>query len=230
MQARPILTFYNLNPTGEVVCQMFSKMAPTPPEKPLHQQSRSRSCFWRSRSPAGGFGSGSTSGSRWSPPKRSILQRLRVWSCPWSTSRLPKGRRSHDFVAPPDSAPVFPPLPSGGTRGCRNGRREETEGQRRKAREKKGEEKRAVATPRICLCSVDSRRRPSICAAGVGNRRGGGGGGGRGTCGRRRGAARGTDGWGAGAGADQGRRWPTQGGATRILRRSDRARRCGWNG
>jgi hypothetical protein len=91
MQARPILTFYNLNPTGEVVCQMFSKMAPTPPEKPLHQQSRSRSCFWRSRSPAGGFGSGSTSGSRWSPPKRSILQRLRVWSCPGAPRGFRRG-------------------------------------------------------------------------------------------------------------------------------------------
>jgi hypothetical protein len=35
-------------------CQTFSKTAPTPLEKPLHQQSRSRSRsrFWRSRSPA----------------------------------------------------------------------------------------------------------------------------------------------------------------------------------
>jgi hypothetical protein len=33
-------------------CQTFSKITPTPSEKPLHQRSRSRSRFWRSRSPA----------------------------------------------------------------------------------------------------------------------------------------------------------------------------------
>ena len=32
-------------------CQTFFKTAPTPPEKPLHQRSQSRSCFWRSRNP-----------------------------------------------------------------------------------------------------------------------------------------------------------------------------------
>ena len=36
----------------KLFCQTFSKTAPTPPKKPLHQRSRSRSCFWRSRSPA----------------------------------------------------------------------------------------------------------------------------------------------------------------------------------
>jgi hypothetical protein len=79
-----------------------------------------------------GFGSGSTSGSRRSPPKRLVLQRLQVWSYPWSTSRLPKGRRSHDFMAPPGSALLFPPLPLGwrswlpqrpATRGRRRRRR-----------------------------------------------------------------------------------------------------------
>jgi hypothetical protein len=125
----------------------------------------------------GGLRLGSTSGSRRSPPKRSILLRLRVWSCPWSTSRLPKGRRSHDFVAPPGSAPVFPPLPTGGTRGCRNGRREETEGQRRREREKRRGRRqhlvlRRFAPPPIDLCRRSHRSR----AAGVGNQRGGGAG------------------------------------------------------
>jgi len=32
--------------------QTFSKTAQPSPEKPLHQRSRSQSCFWRSRSPA----------------------------------------------------------------------------------------------------------------------------------------------------------------------------------
>jgi SNF2 family DNA or RNA helicase len=50
MQARAILTFYHLNPTGIAVLQF--KTAPTPPEKPLHQRSRSQSRFFRSRSPA----------------------------------------------------------------------------------------------------------------------------------------------------------------------------------
>src|SRR6185312_3692129 len=36
----------------KLFCQTFSKTAPTPPEKPLHLRSQSRSCFWKSRSPA----------------------------------------------------------------------------------------------------------------------------------------------------------------------------------
>ena len=36
----------------KLFCQIFSKTAPTPPEKPLHLRSRSQSCFWKSRSPA----------------------------------------------------------------------------------------------------------------------------------------------------------------------------------
>ena len=35
----------------KLFCQIFSKTAPTPPEKPLHLKSQSRSCFWKSRSP-----------------------------------------------------------------------------------------------------------------------------------------------------------------------------------
>ena len=38
--------------TEKSFCQTFFKTAPTPPEKPLHQMSQSRSCFQRSRSPA----------------------------------------------------------------------------------------------------------------------------------------------------------------------------------
>jgi hypothetical protein len=44
-------TFYHLSLTGEAVLPNFFKMTPTPPEKPLHQRSQSRSHFWRSRSP-----------------------------------------------------------------------------------------------------------------------------------------------------------------------------------
>ena len=36
----------------KLFCQTFSKTAPTPPEKPLHLRNQSRSCFWKSRSPA----------------------------------------------------------------------------------------------------------------------------------------------------------------------------------
>ena len=36
----------------KLFCQTFSKTDPTPPEKPLHLKSQSRSCFWKSRSPA----------------------------------------------------------------------------------------------------------------------------------------------------------------------------------
>ena len=36
----------------KLFCQTFSKTCPTPPEKPLHLRSQSRSCFWKSRSPA----------------------------------------------------------------------------------------------------------------------------------------------------------------------------------
>jgi len=36
----------------KLFCQIFFKTAPTPSNKPLHQRSRSQSCFWRSRSPA----------------------------------------------------------------------------------------------------------------------------------------------------------------------------------
>ena len=36
----------------KLFCQTFSKTAPAPLEKPLHLRSRSRSCFWKSRSPA----------------------------------------------------------------------------------------------------------------------------------------------------------------------------------
>jgi hypothetical protein len=38
---------------------------------------------------------GSTSGSSRSPAKHSNLHQHRVWSCPWSPSRLPPRRRSH---------------------------------------------------------------------------------------------------------------------------------------
>jgi hypothetical protein len=36
----------------KLFCQTFSKTASAPLEKPLHRRSQSRSCFWRSRSPA----------------------------------------------------------------------------------------------------------------------------------------------------------------------------------
>ena len=41
-----------LNKLKKPFCQTFSKTALTPPEKPLHQKSRSYSRFWRSRMPA----------------------------------------------------------------------------------------------------------------------------------------------------------------------------------
>ena len=53
---RAYWTFDHANPfmknRMELFCQTFCKTAPAPPEKPLHQRSWSRSCFWRSRSSA----------------------------------------------------------------------------------------------------------------------------------------------------------------------------------
>jgi hypothetical protein len=127
-----------------------------------------------------GSGYGSTSGSRRSPPKQLVLQRLQAWSCPWSTSRLPKGRRSHDFVAPPGSAPVFPPLPSGGSRGCATARgrrwRDRGGGQERRKGKRRGRRQHLVLR-RFAPPSIDLRRRSHRSrAAGVGNQRGGGAG------------------------------------------------------
>jgi hypothetical protein len=47
-----ILTFYDINRIGEAVLPNVFQNGSTPPEKPLHQRSRSRSRFQRSRSPA----------------------------------------------------------------------------------------------------------------------------------------------------------------------------------
>jgi hypothetical protein len=124
-----------------------------------------------------GSGSGSTSGFRRSPPKRQILQRLRVWSWPWSTSRLPKGRRSHDFVAPPGSALLFPLLPLGGARGCRSGLQQEGGGsgdaEAEGKREERGREEGGGNTwdlpllRRFAPPSIDLRRRSHRSRAGV---------------------------------------------------------------
>jgi len=40
-------------------------------------------------------GSGSKTGSGWSPVERSILEQLQAGSCTWSPFRLPLGRWSH---------------------------------------------------------------------------------------------------------------------------------------
>jgi hypothetical protein len=100
--------------------------------------------------------------------------------------------------------PRFPTTALGWQPRLRNGKREEMEGQRRRAREKRGEEKRAAATPgapsiravvhRFAPPESPKSRRRSREPAGRGRRAA------RGNGGRRRGAAWGTDGWGVGAG------------------------------
>ena len=56
----------------KLFCQTFSKTTPTPPEKPLHLRSQSRSRFWKSRSPAKrGLSCERGSGAEW----RSKLRR-----------------------------------------------------------------------------------------------------------------------------------------------------------